>query len=395
MACFITFGKMNLRYIVYPIVNIIFLIIYNYFKYKTSLLQNLSNHPIIEMINSSLGNSLLLIAYIILKVRDRYDRNSASLEGKLKYNEEYLKTIKKMKPKKYLLILIVSLSGYGYAGLYYIFDINDVKYFSLWIFDVIYICILSYFILHLKIYKHQYFSIIIIILLGIIFNIINASYKDIKLINIIVIFFAEMLFSLNIVISKYSMDNLFCSPLELLFYPYIFILVISIIVLIVSTNNENKDGEVEYKGKKYLDNFYDYIDKINIKEIFIFLFALIYNLIINLFTLLTIKYYTIYHISTILIFDEGDYFSYGFTDWKLYIIIIIYILFIFMTLVFNEIIELNFFGLEKNLRRNIMQRADNNEMIDTINDEKIISESPMIEIDNNYLYKLDNNNEDE
>ena len=106
---------------------------------------------------------------------------------------------------------------------------------------------------------------------------------------------------------------------------------------------------------------------------FAFIFKLIYYLITTLFELLTIKYYTIFHLFILFIFDEGNYFSYGLNNWKLYITVIVYLFHLFMFLVLNEIIELNCFGLEKNLKKNIIIRAYINENSDVIDEDKTFS----------------------
>ena len=47
--------------------------------------------------------------------------------------------------------------------------------------------------------------------------------------------------------------------------------------------------------------------------------------------------------------------------WILVITIIFYIIIFFMTLIFTEIIELNFLGLEENTKKNIQLRVSQNE----------------------------------
>ena len=64
-------------------------------------------------------------------------------------------------------------------------------------------------------------------------------------------------------------------------------------------------------------------------------------------------------------------------------IIITHIFILFMALIFNEIIEINFCGLSKNTRKNIMMRADNDDLMNEINliDEKI-------EVDDDVIVEL-------
>lgn len=375
MAC-ITLGTINKKYIAYPILGIIVLIINNFFTFKTSFLKYLFKHPLIKIINKSLGLSLSFIFYVIYIVKNNLEEKT--------YNKEYIKKLIKIKHKKYYFLLISTLIGFIYNLLYCIFgSFNDGKFFSLWIFDIIYISIFSYFILKLKLYKHRYFSIIIFIILAIISNVINTYDKEKNLTYLILLSLVESLFSLEFVLYKYLMDNLFCTTFEICFFRGLIGLFLSIICLIIFTNKNIEVGVIEYKGKKYLDNFYEYIDNFNIKEAFVFIFEAIYYLISNLFFLLTIEYYTIFHIFILLIFDEGNYFLNDFQDWKLYINILIYIIFLFMMLIFNENIELNFCGLEKNTKKNIIPRASSKD-----NSNKMNIEEQILEI-GNYTYRLD------
>ena len=75
------------------------------------------------------------------------------------------------------------------------------------------------------------------------------------------------------------MDYRSCSPFEITFYEGFFALILNIIFLIFSTNiplSENfKYTQLlkisEYNGKKYLDNFYTYLDNLSFIEVLLFL----------------------------------------------------------------------------------------------------------------------------
>ena len=182
--------------------------------------------------------------------------------------------------------------NFSYKIFYHDFGGLDIGKYSLWILDIIYVCILSYFILHIKLYRHQYFSVIIIVLLGITLNAINVFGKNIfNAINLILIIIIETQYALNIVIDKHLMDNLFCTPYEVCFYEGFFCLISSTICLIIFTNKEMKIGEINYKDKKYIDNFYHYFENFNIKELYSFLFQAFSHLTSYLLCLLTIKYF--------------------------------------------------------------------------------------------------------
>ena len=73
---------------------------------------------------------------------------------------------------------------------------------------------------------------------------------------------------------------------------------------------------------------------------------------------MTIKYYTVFHIFLLLIVNEGNFYLYSLSQWKLYVNLIVYTFIFIMFLVFNENIELNFFGLKEYTKNNIIKRAN-------------------------------------
>ena len=359
MTFLISIGKIDKKYIIYPISTIIILIIGNSLAYETNIFKNLSKHLFVKLISKSFGKSLALILYLFSKNKNKnLMKKKNIIENKLVYKKEYIMDAKKKKLKKYSLIFLACLLNFSYKIFYHDFGGLDIGKYSLWILDIIYVCILSYFILHIKLYRHQYFSVIIIVLLGIALNAINLFGKNIfNVINFILVIIIETQYALNIVINKHLMDNLFCTAYEVCFFEGFFCLISSIICLYIFTNKEMKIGEINYKNKKYIDNFYHYFEYFNIKELCGFLFQAFIHLTSYLLCLLTIKYYTVFHIFIILIFDEFNFFEHDFKDWKIYIMIILYFIITFMILVFNEIIEINCCDLEKNTKRNIMKRA--------------------------------------
>ena len=361
MSSYITFNKINTKYLIYPIIAIITLIIENYLLECTSFFNNIYDHTFVNIICKSSIQFLCLIPFLIIKIKKEKSTKKNKIEttenNKLIQNKEYLENIKNIKARKYPLIIFNSFINFLYLTLLfnYYFD----KFLSLWIFDIIHVSILSYFILNKKYYKHQYFSIIVICIFGLILNVINLYDEEINYIRLLITFFLEILYSLNIVLNKYLMENLFCSHLELVIYEWSFNFILALIFLSISTNIDVSFGDIKYKNKSYFDNFYHYYDEIDKKEIFAFICLSIINFTIYLCYLLTYRYYTVFHFFIILIFDECDFYTHVFRDWRLYVNIIIYICFLLMVFVFNENIVLNFFGLEKNTKKNISKRAIN------------------------------------
>ena len=88
------------------------------------------------------------------------------------------------------------------------------------------------------------------------------------------------------------------------------------------------------------------------------LFAFIFlHFIYNLCICISNKRYNPVYIITLFIFQEVSYSLEDAKNWKFYINIILAIIFTFVFLIYNEIIEINCCGLEKNTKKNIRKRA--------------------------------------
>ena len=372
MVFIISCGKVDMKHILYPIIPIIILIIRNYFFFKTDVFKNIRIQHFIKVIVISLGKCLAIIPFLIFKKEINHLKGVINPE-KLEKNSEkenIQKITKIKKKKKYYIFSLNIIINFAHDILGSYIKLDKQKFYSFWIFDMIFVCILSYFIFNNKLYRHHYFSIIIILILGIIMNIINGKGKKINYNNLLIMLFISILSSFNLVINKYLMDNLLFIEYEICFYEGFSCLILSIIGLIIFTKYNIGNN----------DDFFEYYDLINTKEIIVIILSSISQLIISLFGLMTIHYYTIFHYFIFFIFNEGDYYSYSLSKWKLYINLILYVLFLFLILVFNENFELNCFGLEKYTKINIIKRAnedyitnseDNDETNDNDNDSII------------------------
>ena len=175
------------------------------------------------------------------------------------------------------------------------------------------------------------------------------------------------------------MEKKFCSPYEVCCYQGIICLILYIIILIIS------------KYVNSIDDFFKDFSTFELYDLFLYLIIIIFEFIYNLSIFLTIKFLTPCHFLFITIIGELSLYINNvivkFDNDS--IIIIIGLIFIFlMTLVFNEIIELNCFGLEKNTKKNINIRVAIEE--DKLRDEE--KSEDRVSIDN-YLVNLDDKNE--
>ena len=191
---------------------------------------------------------------------------------------------------KYLLIFASAFLDFTQKLLSFFF-VQDVKD-NYWIVNMICLSIFSYFILKSKLYIHQRLSLYIMIILGIILNIIinlqvkyNKRIVD-KLYEISLSFIIELFFSLPFVINKYAMEYCYALSFEITFYQGLFGFIAFSILLIISTNMEIKSEKykdfinIEYNGKKYIDNLFDYTDKIDIKKLIAFIVMMITRLML-------------------------------------------------------------------------------------------------------------------
>ena len=86
-------------------------------------------------------------------------------------------------------------------------------------FNIVFISVFEYLITKAKLYKHQYISSIVIILLGIAATIVGLVEEDNEnlYIKFILCIFIEIMYSLAIVLAKYLMDYRSCSPYDITF----------------------------------------------------------------------------------------------------------------------------------------------------------------------------------
>ena len=141
------------------------------------------------------------------------------------------------------------------------------------------------------------------------------------------------------------MEKKYCSIYEISFY--------------TGVSNSILFGIMEIIDYYYfsLDNLDEYFGNFNATEFLVMIGFMIIQLGLYLSLLITIKNYTPCHVFTITVFGQlSDYLDFS----TISIILIICYLFIFLiSLIFNEIVEINVCGLSKNTKRNIIQRSEN------------------------------------
>ena len=183
------------------------------------------------------------------------------------------------------------------------------------------------------------------------------------------------------------MDNLFITPYQITYFEGLFCFIVNILSISISTNVETVDAplvirlmkSIIYQDKTYVDNFWAYMEEFKYMEIFYFFVQLLGRTIFNLFSHIVTKDFTPIHVIFLLMLGEivlaFDSKSAGIIIVNLIVIISV----IFLLLIFTEIIELHFWGLDRNTKKNISIRQS--QMVD--DDNK--SDDSGIELDGNII----------
>lgn len=260
--------------------------------------------------------------------------------------------------------------------------------------------LISKFVFKLIYYKHQYISICFIILLEILVTILESiKIESISLIlEIIYNFVSPILKGFALGLIKIILDKGDHSVYEICSIIGVFNLIILIIIYFILSKiaaiEQGKYFSVEYEKKFYLDNIFAFFSDYNFSTQIIFFLSVLYFPICFILIIMIIQNYTICHI--FLAFQISSFFSIEYTG-NIYIsYIIIFIFEILATLVFLEIIILNCWGLNKNVKKNIEERAKDDSR-DSLNLTDRISErnSNLIELEKtDYVCRLNDMNSD-
>ena len=292
----ISLGKINIKIFI-PIFGGLFRLVYKIILGYISKANILLKNPFLMAIYTSIGMILSFIPYLILKSQIKKEKSNINenltskkvTKNKLAIKYEHYNIYKETRWSKYKFIFIASILDCLQTLCGYIFCWKFV--YNFWIFDIIIISLFSNLILKTILYKHQYFSMIIIIILGLGLNIIEYFKKDDKnevdFIEILFKIISEILSCLVIVINKLNMEKYFCHSYEICIWEgLVDFIVISTSLLIV-----NKIG-VKIAGIYHPQNLYEYFDQFDISDVFLALFTIIINGLYNIFIIATCDIYT-------------------------------------------------------------------------------------------------------
>ena len=341
---FISLGKIDKNLIPILIGSIICFLdrFLSYFKEDV-----ISGHMILLNIFIYFSYLFAIIPYIIYKNKSKNLQKSE----KEKINKEELEYINLNREKYNLLYKLKYISIAAIIDFIFSicmsFSINIKT--SSWIWQILFSSVLYYLISKVKLYRHHYLTIILIILLGFIIDIVlNNIIEDVNnnLFFLLLRLFKEILSSLFYVFNKFLIEKKFCIVYELVFISGFIELILFTIFSIF-----------DYYFIR-LDKYENFFNIFKSEELFVLLGIMTLQFGLCLSLLFTIKNNSPCHV--FIIFTIGQFARYflSIQENKIIIIIIICLLMIlFLSLIFNEIIEINFCGLSMNTKRNITERA--------------------------------------
>ena len=216
------------------------------------------------------------------------------------------------------------------------------------ILNILITSLFYYLIFKIKLYKHHYLSIFLIILIGFIIDIILGNLQHDLNNDLILLFLRilrEIVYSLSSVFDKYIMLKKFCSVYEILLTDGVVNTIIFILFAVL-----------DYYYFEF-DNYEEYFNNFDNIELLVIFGELITQLGLNLFILSANEKNTPCHVFIIFIFGQLAYYI-DFTGINLIVIFCLILIFL-LSLIFNEIIEINILGLSYNTKRNISKRAEN------------------------------------
>ena len=297
------------------------------------------------------------------------------------------------KKEKYLWILMISIVDYIAYVIFCIFWVNIDNYLNTWGFTIGFMSLFSYKILQIKLYKHHYICIFVIIIIGISFNIIAEKFNKENFMDnypyYLSFLVTEIIFSLVNVMYKYLIHKKYIKSYEILFFQGIFELVLGVITLIITTKFDE------------LDNFFDFIHSLSLegKEIGILIALIIDQFFIYSIQITIIDIFSPFHVFLTNILNEFILFFFQIKEYDGDIKVIIstivcIVICLIMILIFIEIIQLNFCGLSYMTKANIELRAKKDSIIENKDEEKRINyEGYLFTLKNDKKREISNINE--
>ena len=269
-------------------------------------------------------------------------------------------------------------------------------------FEILFICLVSMCLLHSKYYIHHVISIILFFILCALIDVHLGSFNAYKEEFSPSFFFQPLTLLIDattICFEKYMIFYKYHSPWNIVFAIglFTFILNCGTLTLTLSKRDEYKILE---PNPDFFGKFYKYFSEIP-KALIILKFILNYILEFShhLLKILTLVYFTPNHLlisleisklfTTIMYVKETNDDN---TKAKIRFPIILFILVFFTLLIYLEIIELNFWGLNANTKKNIQKREIKEMLLSEPLDDRI-DEFPLDELETGYYLNTSDGNQ--
>ena len=340
---FVSIGKIN--------TNLIPILVGCVFCFLNRLLNQyegtlLFDNSILTNIFISISKLFTIIPLVIVRIRShRIKSEDVSRKSGNQIEYIYTETDLDIKQSKLKYIVLSSVIVFIQS----IFFVLTFKVKSnCWILDIFITTLFYYLFFKIRLYKHHYFSGGLIILMGFIIDLILGNLQDDISKQFLLLIFRlirEILYSFHDVIDKYIIEKKFGSIYEIALFTGIINLILLGIFAVLDYN---------YFG---MNDYENYFNNFNTEELLVIFGVMITQLGLYLCLLMTNKNYTPCHIFIVFVFGQLAYYK-NFKIPNSIIVIIFLILILFLSLMFNEIIEINFWGLSNNTKRKIIARAE-------------------------------------
>ena len=344
MVCCISVGKFD-KYFFAVLIGCISCFLNRFLNHYKS---KLFNNPIIHNIFISISKLFGIIPYLMTRKLYKDDPQIEKLMKNDITQEEIANETKRIKRTKWR-YLFLSAIAYLANQVTYISSIKIKSNTS--ILNIVFSSLFYYLFFKNKLYMHHYLSGGLIIILGITIDLILGNLQKDLTENTWIFFLRvlrEAIYSLSSNIDKYAMEKKFISVYLLLFSNGVFTVIILGIFAIF-----------DYFFI-HIDKYKEYFGEFSVEELLIALGTIITQFSLKLSIALTNKYFSPCHIFIIFVFGQlGVYVDTKYFEfiWKMIVVIICLLFILFLSLIFNEIFEINVCGLSDNTKKNISKRA--------------------------------------
>ena len=319
-------------------------------QYKGTLL---FKNVILSNICISIARFLAGIPYILILIRSKESKN-VEIPKDIMDKLDIAKIIPRFNPSdkskdilkgKNMLIILTTLINLIQSALFvYTISIQT----NAWVGYIIITAIFYYLFFQIKLFRHHYLSAALILSLGLLIDLVLGNLQT-ELINdtvmLLLRYLREILLSFHFVVIKYIMEKKFVSVYEYTFKNGLLSLIIFLIFSIF---------DYFFIG---FDDYGEYFSNFNSVELLVMLGSIFSTLFLTLCILFTVKNSSPNHVFMIFVIGQFAYY----TKIEKYPVLVFICLFLilFFSLIFNEIIEINFCGLSQNTKKNISSRANN------------------------------------